>query len=140
MVKAAGNRPVEWRRGKRQEVAQPTPWERGYYYRARKVNGRVRREYVGRGPVVGDLLLERVLDVREGLHARGRNRNDMDDDRPELAFDYVADAALGQRKRVREGEARIRMAELVRDAVAFAAPRTVRRERARLRAATQQEV
>jgi hypothetical protein len=26
-------------------------WERGYYYRARKVNGRVVREYIGRGEV-----------------------------------------------------------------------------------------
>jgi hypothetical protein len=26
-------------------------WERGYYYRVRKVNGRVVREYVGGGPV-----------------------------------------------------------------------------------------
>jgi hypothetical protein len=26
-------------------------WDRGYYYRARKVNGRVVREYVGRGEV-----------------------------------------------------------------------------------------
>ncbi|HKA55973.1 MAG TPA: hypothetical protein VKJ47_20165 [Candidatus Binatia bacterium] len=27
-------------------------WERGYYYRVRKVNGRVVREYVGAGEVV----------------------------------------------------------------------------------------
>ncbi len=28
------------------------PWDsRGYYYRARKVGGRVMREYVGRGPI-----------------------------------------------------------------------------------------
>jgi hypothetical protein len=27
------------------------PWDRGYYYRSRKVNGRVIREYVGRGRV-----------------------------------------------------------------------------------------
>jgi hypothetical protein len=26
-------------------------WDRGYYYRVRKVNGRVVREYVGRGPI-----------------------------------------------------------------------------------------
>lgn len=26
-------------------------WERGYYYRVRRENGRVVREYVGRGPV-----------------------------------------------------------------------------------------
>jgi hypothetical protein len=26
-------------------------WERGYYYRVRKVNGRVVREYVGRGRI-----------------------------------------------------------------------------------------
>jgi len=27
------------------------PWERGYYYRARKVGGRVVREYFGRGEI-----------------------------------------------------------------------------------------
>jgi hypothetical protein len=26
-------------------------WDRGFYYRVRKVNGRVVREYVGRGPI-----------------------------------------------------------------------------------------
>jgi hypothetical protein len=36
-------------RGIRTEVAQPMGWERGYYYRVRKVNGRVVRKYVGRG-------------------------------------------------------------------------------------------
>jgi hypothetical protein len=30
---------------------QPRGWERGYYYRVRKVNGRVVREYVGAGKV-----------------------------------------------------------------------------------------
>src|SRR5262245_7488089 len=41
----------KWKRGKRSEVAQPMGWDRGFYYRVRKVNGRVVREYVGRGPV-----------------------------------------------------------------------------------------
>jgi hypothetical protein len=40
------------KRGKRLEVAQPMSWDRrGYYYRVRKVNGRVVREYVGAGRV-----------------------------------------------------------------------------------------
>jgi hypothetical protein len=26
-------------------------WQRGYYYRVRKVRGRVKREYIGKGPV-----------------------------------------------------------------------------------------
>jgi hypothetical protein len=37
-------------------------WERGYYYSARKVNGRVVREYWGRGEA-GQLAAE--LDARE---------------------------------------------------------------------------
>src|SRR5262249_54795181 len=39
-------------RGKRLEVAQAMSWDRrGYYYRARKVRGRVVRAYVGKGRV-----------------------------------------------------------------------------------------
>src|SRR4051794_22799549 len=38
-------------RGKRRRVAHAMAWERGYYYRVRKVNGRVVREYVGAGRV-----------------------------------------------------------------------------------------
>jgi hypothetical protein len=48
---------IEWKRGKRREVAQLMGWERGYYYRVRKVNGRVLREYVGTGPVA-ELIAE----------------------------------------------------------------------------------
>src|SRR5262245_45941618 len=32
-------------------------WERGYYYRVRKVGGRVVREYIGRGPAA-ELIAE----------------------------------------------------------------------------------
>ena len=39
------------KRGNRPEVAQTMGWERGYYYRVRKVNGRVVREYIGAGKV-----------------------------------------------------------------------------------------
>src|SRR5262245_39097769 len=42
---------VDNERGIRFEVAQTMGWERGYYYRVRKVNGRVVREYVGTGRV-----------------------------------------------------------------------------------------
>src|SRR5262249_3828799 len=38
-------------RGNRFGVAQTMGWERGYYYRVRKVNGRVLREYFGAGEV-----------------------------------------------------------------------------------------
>jgi hypothetical protein len=37
-------------------------WERGYYYRVFKANGRVVREYVGRGPVA---VLAAQLDALE---------------------------------------------------------------------------
>jgi hypothetical protein len=50
------------KRGKRFEVAQPMGWERGYYYRVRKVQGRVVREYVGTGRVA-DLVAQ--LDALE---------------------------------------------------------------------------
>jgi hypothetical protein len=38
------------KRRKREGVAQ-VAWERGYYYRVRKVNGRVVRQYCGSGPL-----------------------------------------------------------------------------------------
>jgi hypothetical protein len=44
------HRTDEGRRRKRKGVAQ-VAWERGYYYRVRKVNGRVVREYCGNGPL-----------------------------------------------------------------------------------------
>jgi hypothetical protein len=37
--------------GNRVEVAQTMGWVRGYYYRVRKVKGRVIREYIGAGEV-----------------------------------------------------------------------------------------
>lgn len=39
-------------------------WERGYYYRVRKVNGRVVREYVGAGKVA-DLIAQMDALIRE---------------------------------------------------------------------------
>jgi hypothetical protein len=92
----------EAERGKRQEVAQTVGWERGYYYRVRKENGRVVREYVGKGPVAN---LAAALDA-EGRHereaeyaARRRQRADLAaldapmKDLNELA-DLLAKAAL----------------------------------------------
>lgn len=38
-------------------------WERGYYYRVRKVRGRVVREYVGRG-LIGELSAQIDADRR----------------------------------------------------------------------------
>jgi len=44
-------------------------WERGYYYRARKVRGRVVREYVGRG-LIGELAAMIDADRRADREAR----------------------------------------------------------------------
>jgi hypothetical protein len=56
-------------------------WERGYYYRVHKVNGRVVREYVGRGPA-GELAaqldaLERHRRQQEARALR-REKRDLD--------------------------------------------------------------
>ena len=64
-----GNDYTQPKRGKRQEVAQAMSWERGYYYRVRKVNGRVVREYVGRGPLA-ELIAEADADRRREREAR----------------------------------------------------------------------
>jgi hypothetical protein len=56
-------------------------WERGYYYRACKVNGRVVRQYVGRGPAAE---LAAQLDVQErdrrqrAARALRREKRDLD--------------------------------------------------------------
>ena len=78
------------------------PWERGYYYRARKEDGRVRRQYVGRGPLA-ELLAEadagdralRELDRRAARAERGRD-NELDEQVKALeqAADLLAEAAL----------------------------------------------
>jgi hypothetical protein len=52
----------ERERGNRSEVAQSMAWERGYYYRVRRENGRVVREYVGSG-IAAAVIAE--MDERE---------------------------------------------------------------------------
>ena len=44
-------------------------WERGYYYRAKKVNGRVVKEYVGPG-IVGRIAFLEDLFAREDREIR----------------------------------------------------------------------
>jgi hypothetical protein len=44
-------------------------WERGYYYRAKKVNGRVVKEYVGKG-AVGRMAAREDLFAREDRELR----------------------------------------------------------------------
>jgi hypothetical protein len=55
-------------------------WERGYYYRVRKVNGRVVREYVGAGEVAELAAQKDALDrERRRLEAleQSREKDDM---------------------------------------------------------------
>ena len=44
-------------------------WERGYYYRVRKVRGRVEREYIGRG-LIGQLAAQIDEDRRADREKR----------------------------------------------------------------------
>jgi hypothetical protein len=45
-------------------------WERGYYYRVRKVGGRVVREYVGKGPLAeATARLDHVKWMRRRIEA-----------------------------------------------------------------------
>jgi hypothetical protein len=62
-------------------------WERGYYYRARKVGGRVVRQYVGKGRL-GELAAE--LDALE----RERRRQEADRRRQERADLDAVEAQL----------------------------------------------
>jgi hypothetical protein len=54
-------------------------WERGYYYRVRKVNGRVVREYVGAGEV-GKLVAEMDALEREQRQWEALERRQEKDD------------------------------------------------------------
>src|SRR5262249_11380198 len=64
------------KRGKRFEVAQSMGWERGYYYRVRKVQGRVVREYVGTGRVAALVAQMDALERQERDAERAALRAD----------------------------------------------------------------
>jgi hypothetical protein len=77
-------------------------WERGYYYRARKVNGRVVREYVGSG-YVAELSAQMDAALRADREAEraawreekaGLERLDAEVERLVELTDLVARAAL----------------------------------------------
>jgi hypothetical protein len=63
------------------EVAQLVGWERGYYYRVRKISGRVIREYIGTGRMA-ELVAE--LDRLE-REKRRLDALDLRDEKAELA-------------------------------------------------------
>lgn len=77
-------------------------WERGYYYRARKVNGRVVREYVGTGFVAELAAQMDASERREREIERAARRAERDEldalDAPlnelNTLADLVAKAAL----------------------------------------------
>jgi hypothetical protein len=78
-------------------------WDnRGYYYRSRKVNGRVKREYIGAGPgadLAAQLDAGRRADqeaARQSEHARRQELADLDAplDALDELVDLVARAAL----------------------------------------------
>src|SRR5262249_50655522 len=69
-----GHRPHET--GQRQGGSTDVAWDRGYYYRVRKVNGRVRREYVGRGPVAEAVAALDAADRERREDHRRQGRED----------------------------------------------------------------
>ena len=77
-------------------------WERGYYYRVRKVNGRVVREYIGAGRVAQLAAQMDALEMekrqQEGREVRQKKAElaALDNDIKALcqATDLVAQAAL----------------------------------------------
>ena len=66
-------------------------WERGYYYRVRRENGRVVREYVGRGRVA-ELMAK--LDALDREKEREERRLDADLEALIETTDLLARAAL----------------------------------------------
>lgn len=68
--------------GKMQKCSTIMAWERGYYYRVRRENGRVVREYVGRGRVA-ELIAE--LDALERKKRCDKERLDAAALRDEIA-------------------------------------------------------
>jgi hypothetical protein len=78
------------------------PWERGYYYRAWKIGGKVKRRYVGRGPVA-DVLARVDAERRQQREEEARRLRQLKSDQAALdaqvqplldLADLVARAAL----------------------------------------------
>ena len=85
------------------------PWERGYYYSARKVGGRVVREYWGPG-LAGEIVAQAEAEERqERAEARAASRArmaELDDLEAEVAaadraLELAALAAAGYRRHKR---------------------------------------
>src|SRR5262249_28117638 len=79
----------------RSGVAQPMGWDRGFYYRVRKVNGRVVREYVGRGPVAELVAQMDILERQKRQAERAEQQAERAElealDRPLNALNDLAD-------------------------------------------------
>jgi hypothetical protein len=81
-------RRIVGKRCKRKEVAQMA-WERGYYYRVRKVNGRVVREYCGNGRLA---QLAAAQDERERSQRESRRVAERQDREEMEALDAKVNA------------------------------------------------
>ena len=70
-------------------------WERGYYYRVRRENGRVAREYVGRGPVAELSARLDELAREKDRHEKGLNAETLRNEKAKLdALDADIEAMI----------------------------------------------